>query len=115
MNDMNNDEKQPDISCYFDTSNQRFLIIRNMRIIEISEVSLFFGKQYVYKQELADSAPCLYKTLMLLADVLLKSFPDRKSADDFIQVLQTLPPKENPGWMNDCLLKLDGGIKKDKS
>lgn len=96
------------VGCYRDKSSGRFFLIRNKRVVEVSEMTCFEGFEvYVPSIDFVDSTPVLYKELLLVADVFSKSFPDRKSAEDFLEKLEDSPDGETLFWINHCLLDLE--------
>lgn len=107
------------VSCYQDKKSGRFFLIRNKRVVEVSEVSWMDvpsqakgERVYSYVEMWADSGAFLYKEILLVADVFSKSFPDRKSAEEFLGKLKNHPEGESFFWIRHCLLDLeDGGSK----
>lgn len=55
----------------------------------------------------ADSGAFLYKEILLVADVFSKSFPERKSAEEFLGKLGNHPEGESFFWIRHCLLDLE--------
>lgn len=102
------------VSCYQDKNSGRFFLIRNKRVVEVSEMTCFkdsektgCGKVHMHLVHFVDSLPVLYREILLVADVFSKSFSDRKSAEEFIKKLEDQPEVEALFWIRHCLLDLE--------
>lgn len=111
LNEMHIEETTDSLFLYHNCG--RYFIIRNKRIVEVSEV-IKLDNNYIYLQKVSDSIPVLYKKIMLLADVFCKSFPDRETAETYINEIKKNNENKDENWIKDCLLNYKDSIDKEK-
>ncbi|WP_295877298.1 hypothetical protein [uncultured Akkermansia sp.] len=105
-----------EVSCYYDEQDKCFLLIRNIRKVEVSQVffmdnlkpSQWNKSNANYSIMIAEGALPFYQKIMFLADVLCQTFTDKKRAEEFMSKLQSLPDKDKPRWVKNCLLEIPG-------